>query len=353
MTGQLASSDAPAADSPAAPKRGGGPRTPAGKARSRKNSLKHGLCSKEVLPDDLAAIVARRTAEFISEFQPRSPYEEFLVREMALASARLDRCAAMTILDVRRVMRRASLIWDHDRRVAVEDLGARLAKDPARVAPALRNCKQGADWLMDRWESLGEILRNKGAWTDEQRRLAWDLLGVPVALRDGGDLLPPPEDVEALAALVDQQLTILGEDQEAVLNKLDAEERAMAMGGMPLEEDAATARLRKYEGSCRRAFNAARAELLRLREAKAPKVAPAEPEPTRRSAARLAEAEAMARRAEADLARVRGEAAASPAVPPPPARAATAPSAAPRNRRERRAQAKRDRQAARPGAPAR
>ncbi len=100
-------------------------------------------------------------------------------------------------------------------------------------------------------------------------------------LRDGSDLLPPPDDVEALAALVDQQLAILGEDQEAVLNELDAEERAMAMGGMPLEEDAATARLRKYEGSCRRAFNAARAELLRLREAKAPKAAPARPEPSR------------------------------------------------------------------------
>ncbi len=97
--------ESPAAPSeaPIAPKRGGGPRTPTGKARSRKNSLKHGLCSKEVLPDDLAAIVARRTEEFIAEFQPRSPYEAFLVREMALASARLDRCAAMSIVGIDRV----------------------------------------------------------------------------------------------------------------------------------------------------------------------------------------------------------------------------------------------------------
>ncbi len=133
----------PEAPAPAAPKRGGGPKTPEGKLRSRRSSLKHGLCSKEVLPDDLAAIVARRTAEFVADFAPRSPYEEFLVRQMALASARLDRCAEMTILDVRRVMRRAALIWDLDRRVAIEDLGAKLAGDPSRVAPRCGGASRG------------------------------------------------------------------------------------------------------------------------------------------------------------------------------------------------------------------
>src|SRR5258708_4207203 len=98
--------DHPEADgpSPAPKKRGGGPRTPEGRERSRRNSLKHGLCSKVLLPNDLGEAVARRTAEFSAEFQPQSPYEAFHVREMALASARLDRCAEMTILDVRRVM---------------------------------------------------------------------------------------------------------------------------------------------------------------------------------------------------------------------------------------------------------
>ncbi len=243
--------------------------------------------------------------------------------------------------------------------MAVEGLGARLAKDPARVAPALRGCKQGSDWLMDRWEVLGDILRNTGAWTDEQRRLAWDLLGVPAAFRDGNDLLPPPEDVEALAALVDQQLTILGEDQEAVLNELDAAERSMAMGGMPLEEDAPTARLRKYEGSCRRAFNAAKAELLRLREATAAasEPAPAGPPPSHRAPLSGAAIDNLAKRSRVAMA-MRAEAASEPAPTPvverpaaapapAPARSAPVPAAAPLNRRGRRAQAKRDRQAER------
>ncbi len=311
-----------------------------------------------MLPDDLAAIVARRTAEFAAEFQPRSPYEAFLVREMALASARLDRCAEMSIVDIGRVRQCAAMIWDHDRRIAVEDLGARLAKDPARAAPALRVRKQGADWLIERWELLGAILKNTGAWTDEQRRLALDLLGVPAELRDGGDILPPADDIEALAELIADQVAMLHDDQEGVLDALDAKDRSMALAGMPAEEDATSARLRKYEGSCRRAFNAARAELLRLREAKAPKVEPVKAEPSRPGPALRAEAEAMARRAEAELARVRGDRAARPAVAEAPAvapsssrpssPAAIIPAAsAPRNRRERRAAEKRARQAAR------
>jgi hypothetical protein len=351
-------------EAPAAPrKRGGGPRTPPGRERSRRNSLKHGLCSKVVLTNDLGEKVARRTEEFTADFQPRSPYAAFQVGQMALAAARLDLCAEMTIADVRRVMNRAALIWDHDRRVAVEGLGAKLAKDPARVAPALRGCKQGADWLMDRWESLGEILRNKGTWTDEQRRLAWDLLGVPVILRDGSDLLPPADDVEALDALVEQQLTILAEDQEGVLNRLDAEERGMAMQGMPLEEDAATARLRKYEGSCRRAFNAAKAELLRLREeAQASEAAKSGPPPSHKAPLSEAAIDNLVKRSR--VAReIQAEAPPEPApaverpavaeapkaaatVAPVPTRSSMVPAPA-MNRRERRAQAKRDRQAAR------
>ncbi len=360
--------DAPDGDGPPPPaiarRRGGGPKTPEGKLRSRRSSLKHGLCSKEVLPDDLAAIVARRTAEFVAEFQPRSPYEQFLVREMALASARLDRCAAMTIVDIGRGIERALLCWDHDRRMAVEELGARLAKDPARVAWSLRGCTQGADWLIERWEALGTILKNTGTWTEEQRRLAFDMLGVAPALREGSDAVPPPDDVPGMAALVAREVERLRARQEEALDRLDRTRRAMAADGMPLEEDAATARLRKYEGSCRRAFNAARAELLRLREAKAaPEPSKAGPPPSHRAPLSDAAVDYLAKRArvanevraEARAAQAQAAIVERPAAAPAPApsRSAMVPAAAPLNRRERRAQAKRDRQAARRAASAR
>jgi hypothetical protein len=362
MTAILDRPDAPEAETasvPAAPKkRGGGPRSPEGRERSRRNSLKHGLCSKVVLPNNLGEAVARRTEEFAAEFQPRSSYEEFQVRDMALASARLDLCAEMSIVDRGRVIQRAHLIWDHDRRMAVEDLGAKLSKDPARVAPALRGRKQGADWLIERWEALGEILENKGGWTDDQRRLAFDLLGVPVALRDGCDLLPPPDDVDGLAEAVAEQIQGLREDREVVLDALDAEERSRALQGMPAEEDAASARLRKYEASCRRAFNAAKAELLRLREATGPAGGEAPDESNSHRPTSEAAAIDPAGRSVADLPEESRPVGARPAVAEAPAVAPAAsrpssqsaivpPAAPPRNRRERRAAEKRARQAAR------
>src|SRR6267378_6097135 len=36
--------------------------------------------------------------------------------------------------------------------------------------------RQGADWLIERWEGLGEALGTNGGWDEPQRRLAFDLL---------------------------------------------------------------------------------------------------------------------------------------------------------------------------------
>ncbi len=131
----------------------------------------------------------------------------------------------------------------------------------------------------------------------------------------------------------------------------------MAMGGMPLEEDAPTARLRKYEASCRRAFNAARAELLRVREATATASEPAQagPPPSHRAPLSGAAIDNLAKRSRVAMA-MRAEAASEPApasvVERPaaasaPSRSAPVPASTPLNRRERRAEAKRDRQSAR------
>src|SRR4051812_28163733 len=269
MIDDLERPEAPGPEIPPAPakKRGGGPRTPEGKEQSKRNALKHGMRAKVLLPDDLAAAVAGRTAELADEFLPGSPYEEWLVGQMALASARLDRCAELAIADLRRSVDRASLCWDDDRRKAVEDLAARLPKDPSRVAQALGRSRQGTDWLIGRWEGLGEALDANGAWDEAQRRLAFDLLGVAPELRNGSAKVPPEGDARGLAALVARQLARLRERREEALDWLDENERAMTASGMPLEEDAPTARVRRYEASCRRAYLSARDELLASREA--------------------------------------------------------------------------------------
>ena len=266
MSISLASANPPRviADPPPA-NRSGGPRTPEGKDQSRRNALKRGLRSKIVFPDDLNTLVERRIADFFADFSPRSSYEEVLVRDMAVSSARFERCASLSIADLIRTADRATYCWEQDRRMSVEDYAARISKDPQRIARGLRGTRQGTDWLIECWESLGAIARETGRWDDDQRRLAFDMLGVAPQLRNITTRVPGGDDATGLIALADMQVTNLRNAQEAVLDDLNDAEQAMSMSGMPLQEDAATARLRKEESRARNDFAKARTELLRFR----------------------------------------------------------------------------------------
>jgi hypothetical protein len=262
-------------------KRGGGPKTAEGKENSRRNALKHGLCAKVLLPAEMAATVAARKEDFAGEWEPASPYEEWLVGEIALATARLDRCASMAVADLERTIQRASLCWEMDRRMLAEDLGARLTKEPARVARALGRSRQGTDWLIERWEALARLIKANGTWDEPQRGLALDMLGVPHEIRDENDSLPAAHDAEGLARLAETEIRRLRRVQDEALIAVDETEQWMASSGMPMSEDPETARLRKYEASCRRALLQAHAEFRRIRKSAQPeKTAAPRPAPT-------------------------------------------------------------------------
>jgi hypothetical protein len=277
VTAMMDIPEAPEASFSAVParKRGGGPQTQEGKMASRGNAMKHGLRAKVLLPDDLVDAVAARTAEMTAQHAPANPYESWLVGEMANAAAKLQRSDELMIIDLERVIDRAHLCWEADRGKEADALGARLPKAPWRVARALARSRQGSDWMIMRWESLDAALRCNGGWDEAQRSLAFDLLAVDPELRLGSDRLPPEGDADALADLVAEQLESLRYVQEVSLVPLDRAEREMAAAGMPLTEDACTARLRRYEAAQRRALHWALAELRRVREGLPPSRMPA------------------------------------------------------------------------------
>jgi hypothetical protein len=73
-----------------------GPSTPAGRARSSQNSLKHGLNSAAiVLPSEDPSEFANLLAAYTAHLQPHGPIELDLVHEMAAAKWRLDRIAVI------------------------------------------------------------------------------------------------------------------------------------------------------------------------------------------------------------------------------------------------------------------
>lgn len=73
-----------------------GPRTEAGKGRSRLNALKHGLLASEAANAGVEGEAARQAFESLSDrlenhYQPQGPVEEILVQKIAIATWRLKR----------------------------------------------------------------------------------------------------------------------------------------------------------------------------------------------------------------------------------------------------------------------
>jgi hypothetical protein len=71
-----------------------GPKTPEGKARSAQNAVRHGILSREaVLPEEDRREFLDLLTALEAQFQPATPVQEFLVRELACAQWRLRRVA--------------------------------------------------------------------------------------------------------------------------------------------------------------------------------------------------------------------------------------------------------------------
>lgn len=73
-------------------KHGGGPKTPEGKARSARNSLRHGLTGKTVvLPTEDPAQFQELIDNYVDDFRPETSVETDLVHELAICRWRLQR----------------------------------------------------------------------------------------------------------------------------------------------------------------------------------------------------------------------------------------------------------------------
>ena len=92
-----------------------GPRTPEGKAASRENALKHGLTGAgEVLLVAVDEELARRLDVWEAHFRPADPVEDRMVRQIALATIRMERLADQEFALVEANRRRDLVLWDDD-----------------------------------------------------------------------------------------------------------------------------------------------------------------------------------------------------------------------------------------------
>ena len=156
-----------------------------GRVGSRANAIKHGLCASAVVPESLE-LLQQRALECYEGLKPKDSYQGWIVDQVAILTVRVDRCERMERRARDKVSLRACLTWDDDRRLeAIRPRRNRLASNPSEIVEVLRRTPHGCDWLIDRWSRLADAAGDSGAWTDEQARLALDLLATPSAFRDG------------------------------------------------------------------------------------------------------------------------------------------------------------------------
>ncbi len=224
-----------------------GPTSDAGKARAARNATTHGLTAN--LPAvGLEAEQARaeRIAVCLEQYNPRNGWEIWLVEEMAGVSIKLGRIWAIEArLRTAAAVRARTELWDLDRQVEAEDLGARLARHPARVVAQLRQSPQGCDWLTERWTILAQIADCSG-WNDEQTQLAHHLLGRPTAAE--GQAVAP---IATPGIVARQQLERLQSTREIAVES-DKEARALVEAGDNDIPNRDIANLRRYERATRR-----------------------------------------------------------------------------------------------------
>ena len=168
-----------------------GPKSEAGKAKSRVNAVTHGLASETVQDSGRSEAFEARRAAWGAEQGPLGESAGWALDRAVAASLRIERVEQAMEDHIESTRQRARLAWDEDRSVEAAETFARLGRDPVVAARKLRATLAGAILLSEAWTALGETLR-LGDWSDGERSRALDLLGVAPDLRQGWTAIDPP-----------------------------------------------------------------------------------------------------------------------------------------------------------------
>ncbi len=223
-----------------------GPKTEAGKAVSRGNSVKHGLAGEGiVLPPKLAQTVDERYDEWLLNLHPEDSTQEWLVRRICVESVRLDELERQEPALKRELALQAQETWELDHILAARLLMRKLPKQPELVQIRLLQTKQGCEAIIERWRHLGLRLEQKGAWEPDDWSSVLDLLGIAI---DERIFMRPSakQNLEWVAGQVAQLQSLLGE----VLEPRDDRERLAAQAGQPIFLAPELKNHRRYESTC-------------------------------------------------------------------------------------------------------
>ena len=168
----MAASPAQIAANRANATRSTGPKTLAGKEAARRNAMTHGLTGRGVvIPGEDEQEVALRVAALEEQLVPAGDVlGTLLVRQVAIASIRVERAYRHETALAAERMRRASDVFDDGRLVLAQEILGELAADPVTCRRRLLAAPEGVDALLGRLRALQERAEphGGGAWGDEE-----------------------------------------------------------------------------------------------------------------------------------------------------------------------------------------
>jgi hypothetical protein len=146
-----------------------GPRTAAGKERSRLNGLKHGLRSEEaVLPTESRAEFDDHMADWDGDWRPGSVTRRLFVERAALAAWRLKRCVRVETERLSDRANKALNEWDEGHRDRRDRLVAGIVRAPFDSVYELEQTRTGIDRLIGLWDGLLDSARDRDGWDDPE-----------------------------------------------------------------------------------------------------------------------------------------------------------------------------------------
>ncbi len=162
-------------------KKSTGPRTAAGKEKTRLNGLKHGLRSDEVvLPTEDRSAFDSHLAAWMDDWKPPTETRRFLVERAATAAWRLKRCVRNETDRLTDRARRGYAEWDNAHDAAVDRAVMLMPRQPEASVEELLSTREGLRRLADFWIELSKALNNPEGWCDSEShhdRLCY-LLGI-------------------------------------------------------------------------------------------------------------------------------------------------------------------------------
>ena len=153
---------------------GTGPKSAAGKAKSARNALKHGMTAQQiVLPNENPEEFQSRLAEWNNYFQPENPAKAAVIERAVSSKWKLDRISRVETERLSEKVRHAVDQFDLDRFTEAETLGRRLVFEPCnRCEPPQAHDPIFQARIQKRIDDNPAILFRQMQMTMQGRRLA-------------------------------------------------------------------------------------------------------------------------------------------------------------------------------------